>query len=1036
MPLRHSRAIRVFAVLVFTGVLAGVWLGTRAPSPGLLGELARATRRHGVAGMRVSIVSGFRACDAPARADAPAVAVCGAADGVPSRRTLSLIRRIADAAREGADPQALHAAALALMLFPSAGGNHLDQSISYLQTASRLAERPAPVLADLSAAHLTRARQARSPRDLYQGLEAADRALELEPANTTARFNAAAALQEMGAAEQAREAWTRYLAVDSTSGWAREARRRRGLIRVPRPREAPSRTASRAELEAYAASAPSGARELGWDDLLREWGAAVLDGDTATARARLVQADVIGAELARRGWDASLAHAVDAVRRSARTPAEVRRLARLHRALGEGREAMLALDHASACPRFRRLRAVDTPPYMREWARAFMGFCTLYGALKADVERLAAESDTLRYPAAAGRTWLALAHLQYVAGSYEQAAAAYSQAGALLGRVGEREYAAAALMGEGNARAVLGDADRGYAMLHEALEVLRGYPNSNGRWNALYALRNALLADGFPRAAMRVQDEAVVVSRWMKPELQAETRLARARLHLAAGKRDVHDDTAAAVAAVSRNAGDYVSAYVRADLRQTRAEALLQTNPGRAAAELDSVIRYFADNTPRLLPALFSRAQARLALGMQDSASVDLRRAMVVLDGQRAKVSSAQLRASLLEQSRRVFDQAVMLSLRAGRSEEALEYVERSRASFSPVGRAPDWVQRPLRAPRGEVAVEFALVGDTLLAWTVWDGGIHLTRRTIARAELVRTAERVRSAMELRAPDTVALPALQSLFDQLVRPLRTRLGPSGTPLTIVADGELAGLPMAALYDREQRRYLVEDHPLRFASSLRDPAGTAQPIRGVPVTLVADPAFDRRAFPALERLPGAATEVGVIQRQHRSARVLDGAAADAAAIRSAFERGGIAHFAGHAVFDDARPERSYLVAAAGAADDSPARLTAAEIERMGLDGLRLVVLSACQTSRAQAGRSGGFAGLAGAFLAAGAGGVVGSLWRVDDVSTRTLMERFHAAYRESGDAAGALRHAQLQMLRSADPAVHSPAAWAGFRYAGS
>ena len=257
----------------------------------------------------------------------------------------------------------------------------------------------------------------------------------------------------------------------------------------------------------------------------------------------------------------------------------------------------------------------------------------------------------------------------------------------------------------------------------------------------------------------------------------------------------------------------------------------------------------------------------------------------------------------------------------------------------------------------------------------------------------------------------------------------------GMLLVIVADGELAALPFAALRDRERQRYLVEDHPVRFASSLRDPTAAARPGQGLSVTLMADPAFDRRGFPELQRLPGAAAEVAAIERVYGGARKLGGGDASPRAIVAALRRGGVAHFAGHAVFDDARPEQSYLVAAPGPGETS-ARITAAEIEQMDLRQLRLVVLSACQTARAQAGRSGGFAGLAGAFLAAGAGGVVGSLWRVDDESTRVLMERFHAAFAETGDAAGALRQAQLQMIRSTDPALRSPAAWAGFRYTGA
>lgn len=1028
MPSRSARTALWSGSILALGVLGGVLLGSPRGQNDLLRQLTRETRNHGLPDLRLSVVSGLRAC-------ASGEAGCSAPAAVPSARARAVIRRAAEAARAGVDPDALHAAALANLVYSGAARNLLDQSISYLQTASRLTERPAPVLADLAAAHLMRARSTGSPWELYQALEAAERALEHEPRNATALFNAAAALDAMHLPGQAVQGWARYLAVDSTSGWAREARRRRTLAAPASRRRPPGRRATLAELQAFAADEPALARELGWEDLLREWGAAVLAGDSAAARVRLWQAEVLGAALLRRpGGDASLADAVDAIRRHADGPAALARRARAHVDLAVGRREMLDTRYAAACPRLQRALDGDLSAPLREWAQAYLGFCSIFvpADYRVDLVRLAATSDTVRYPAAAGRRYMALASFRYRAGRYPEALTAYARAGELFGRAGERENAATARMNIGNTRSLMGQTDAGYALLHDALDVLSEYPGVLGRWNGLYALRNVLLADGLPRAAVRVQDEAVAVSRLMPPSLQAETHLARARLHLAAGKPGIDADLSRAVEIIKTVDKRFMESWLRADLQQTRAEAWMTRRPDLAVAELDSVVEYFRTNAPRQLPALFSRAQAWLAMEMQDSAGADLSRAVGVLNGQRARVRSAQDRASLLEQSRRVFDQAVMLSLRAGRPEEALEYVEQSRASFSPVGGAADRTRRPLRAPPGQVALEFALIGDTLLTWTVWDGGLHLTRRTVRSAELVRTAERVRSALELRAPDTVALSGLQSLYDELIRPLRPRLGRAGTPLIIVADGELAGVPMAALHDREVGRYLVEDYPVRFASSLRDPAGAARPPRRVPVTLVADPAFDRQAFPELQPLAGAGVEVEAIARLHGGARVVRRADADTAALGAAFRRGGIVHFAGHAVFDDARPERSFLVTAGA----SPhARLTAAEIEDMTLGSLRLVVLSACQTARTQYGRSGGFAGLAGAFLAAGAGGVVGSLWRVDDQATRALMERFHAAYLASGDAAGALRQAQTEMLRSRDPVLRSPAAWAGFRYAG-
>jgi CHAT domain-containing protein len=81
------------------------------------------------------------------------------------------------------------------------------------------------------------------------------------------------------------------------------------------------------------------------------------------------------------------------------------------------------------------------------------------------------------------------------------------------------------------------------------------------------------------------------------------------------------------------------------------------------------------------------------------------------------------------------------------------------------------------------------------------------------------------------------------------------------------------------------------------------------------------------------------------------------------------------------------------------------------------------------------RGGGFAGLGEAFLAAGAGGVVGTLWPVDDEWMANLMRQFHNFYSMSGDATASLQQAQLSLLQSPRPELRSPASWAGVRYFG-
>jgi CHAT domain-containing protein len=84
-----------------------------------------------------------------------------------------------------------------------------------------------------------------------------------------------------------------------------------------------------------------------------------------------------------------------------------------------------------------------------------------------------------------------------------------------------------------------------------------------------------------------------------------------------------------------------------------------------------------------------------------------------------------------------------------------------------------------------------------------------------------------------------------------------------------------------------------------------------------------------------------------------------------------------------------------------------------------DSPRLVVLSACETGLSSSffGDT-EFAGLAGAFIAHGAAGVISSLWPVDDRATALMMAKFYDLHIEHGqDPATALRNAG-NWLRSA------------------
>ncbi len=140
---------------------------------------------------------------------------------------------------------------------------------------------------------------------------------------------------------------------------------------------------------------------------------------------------------------------------------------------------------------------------------------------------------------------------------------------------------------------------------------------------------------------------------------------------------------------------------------------------------------------------------------------------------------------------------------------------------------------------------------------------------------------------------------------------------------------------------------------------------------------------------------------------------------------------IIHFATHGIINSERPELSGIVLSLL---DSEGRSQNGFLRLHDIYNLRLpadlVVLSACSTGLGKDVRGEGLIGLTRGFMYAGAGGVVASLWKVDDDATAELMKHFYEAMFKKGlSPAAALRDAQLAV--SQQQRWQSPYYWAGF-----
>jgi hypothetical protein len=116
---------------------------------------------------------------------------------------------------------AQHAAGVAMVLVGKP-----DEAAARLETIAKKSG-DARTWSDLAAARYEVAMQFHRVALLPDALAAADQALRADGNLPEALFNRALILERMGRSAEARQAWERYLQVDSSSPWAAEARERR-----------------------------------------------------------------------------------------------------------------------------------------------------------------------------------------------------------------------------------------------------------------------------------------------------------------------------------------------------------------------------------------------------------------------------------------------------------------------------------------------------------------------------------------------------------------------------------------------------------------------------------------------------------------------------------------------------------------------------------------------------------------------------------------------------------------------------------------
>jgi CHAT domain-containing protein len=333
-------------------------------------------------------------------------------------------------------------------------------------------------------------------------------------------------------------------------------------------------------------------------------------------------------------------------------------------------------------------------------------------------------------------------------------------------------------------------------------------------------------------------------------------------------------------------------------------------------------------------------------------------------------------------------------------------------------------------APRlaaDEAFIEYLVSDSGSLAFLVTRDTFVVRDLTARRQELARLVEFARGTLGrpgTPVTDSLWRGPLATLYEQLIAPLEeTGLLAGKTRLVIAPHAELHYLPFAALLDTA-RQFLVQRYEVATtpSASVWLMLGDRSVASGGTGMLALAPRPDA--------LPASRREVAAIARL-AGAEVLTGTSASEAALRREAPGRRVIHLASYGILNKRNPLFSYVQLAPESGDDG--RLEVHEVFGLNL-AADLVVLSACETGVGSGTLSDVPAGddwvsLTRAFLQAGAGQVIATLWPVDDWATAGLMEQFYRSYGTGVDPTRALARAQRALLD--ESATAHPFYWAGF-----
>ena len=892
-----------------------------------------------------------------------------------------------------------------------------NDGIAALERAAARSDDP-KMWNDLAAARLASAIADEHPSQLPEALADVDRALRLDPNLPEARFNRALILEHLGVYDQARKAWQHYLDLDNSSGWSVEARAHLQAL-SKRSSRFDKKLIETAPADALVREFPEDARRWGEAILLAQWA----DGDEKS----LARARAIGEALAASNGEQLRRDAVAAIDRS--TAATRAALVEAHKVYSQARRGYSERNAGAAETQLRRaselFRQGGSPmAEVASYYAASAAFDQHRARAREELQQLLSRVDGDRYRALAANIEWELAVAANAEGDWGEAAREADRGAATLHRLGERGSAAFVEGVGAIAYEMMGERDLAWSRRASTYAEL-SRSGASARLNTMLHTATITLVPLDRIAAASALVDLILDDGPDDALIRTASLATRARLAIRANddetaRRAIADARLTSLQIRDKAVREPYTALV--DIAEAASDA--SGAPQNTVSEIDRTLPLLSGGRlGRLLPdAYLQRGRAHRALGDRSAALADYRAALQEIEKQNAAIHDDEQRFDFLDTAAQIVDETVDLQLTHGDVAGALDTVDRVRSRSAHVSGN----HSPPVMPNDVAMIEYLVRPKGVTLFCISRDRLSAYNIAIDRGELMTHIDAFAEHIRQRAPLDQIHRDGAVLYQWLFEPVKRHFG-SVTDIVIVPDERLYSIPFGALWDDEQHRYLVEQYVIRFATTARRAPAAAESASMSPAIVISDP--PAMHAPRLLASRDEASRIATLQ----GAVLLAGEMATRARFLELAPASALIHFAGHAN-SDAAESYGALLFASGNGDSGV--LSSGEIARLALVHHPLVVLAACGTFRGNAAHVAGMSSLARSFLTAGARGVVGTLWEIDDDVSARLFTRFHERLRAGASPARSLHDAQVDALRSQDPRVAHPATWSPVELVGN